>query len=424
MSDPLFDQLKEAAQSAMQSNNIEDGMKHLANAFSLFSQETNKLKQAYFRLQNRFKDVNIDLEKANVELISKLTEIKTVSSYLDSILKNISQGILFIDKEGVITTCNDAAADLLKIDIKKILFGNFWSFFQDDFFGFSIREALNFHLSKKTNYLTLTIDGGENRELEISTTFVSNSPKAYQGLIIMLRDITRLQRLQMIASRNDRMKDLGEMAAGVAHEIRNPLGGIRGYAALLYRDLQGSPHLQDMANNIIEGTKTLERLVSNVLHFARPIEIQPQPHDLSSIIREVHKFIKVDPACPENIKIELHLPEEKLEAPIDKQLIRSALLNLISNAFQAIDDDNNGLIIISLMKHMDTYIITVSDNGKGINGNDLEKIFSPFFTTKDRGNGLGLSETYKIIQAHFGNIEVRSQPKIGTTFTITLPLKK
>ena len=423
MSDSLFQQLREAAQSAMKSKSVEDGMKHLAHAFALFSQETNRLKEAYFRLQQRFKDVNVELEKANTQLRNKLTELKTVSSYLDSILKNIAQGIIFIDKEGIITTCNDAAAKLLKIEAEKVLFGNFWSFFQDDFFGFSLRHALNFGLSKKTNYITLAIEGQDNKEMEISTTFVSNSPKAYQGIIIMLRDITRLQRLQMIASRNDRMKELGEMAASVAHEIRNPLGGIRGYASLLYRDLKGSAHLQEMAYHIIEGTKALERLVSNVLHFSRPIEIQPEPHDLGLLIKEVYKFIKVDPACPENVKIDLHLPQEKFEAPIDKQLIRSALLNLISNAFQAIDEES-GIITIALMKRMDSYIITISDNGMGIEPNDLEKIFSPFFTTKDGGNGLGLSETHKIIQAHFGNIDVRSQPKVGTTFTITLPLKK
>jgi len=423
MSDSLFTQLREAAQSAMKSKSVEDGMKHLAHAFALFSQETNKLKEAYFRLQQRFQSVNTELEKTNSQLRQKLTELKTVSSYLDSILKNMSQGIIFIDKEGIVTTCNDAAAKLLKVDGEKLLFSNFWSFFQDDFFGFSLREALNFGLSKKTNYITLAVDGQDNKEIEISTSFVSNSPKAYQGIIIMLRDITRLQRLQTIASRNDRMKDLGEMAASVAHEIRNPLGGIRGYASLLFRDLQDSPHLREMAHHIIEGTKALERLVSNVLHFSRPIEIQPEPHDLVALIKEVYKFIKVDPACPENIKIELHLPQEKFEAPIDKQMIRSALLNLISNAFQAIEE-NEGFITIALMKRLDSYIITISDNGKGIEPHELEKIFSPFFTTKDGGNGLGLSETYKIIQAHFGNIDVRSQPKVGTTFTITLPLKK
>ena len=116
----------------------------------------------------------------------------------------------------------------------------------------------------------------------------------------------------------------------------------------------------DLAHHIIEGTKALERLVSNVLHFSRPIEIQPEPHDLAHLIREVYKFIKVDPACPENVKIELHLPQEKFEAPIDKQLIRSALLNLISNAFQAIEE-NEGIITIALMKRMDSYIITISD---------------------------------------------------------------
>lgn len=423
MPDSLLNQLREAAQKAMQSKNVDEGMKHLAEAFSLFSQETQHLKEAYFRLQERFEQVQATLEKTNNSLREKVTEVKTVSSYLHNILTHMNQGILFIDAEGIITTYNKAAATILGKDEKKILYSNYWNIFDDNFFGFSVRQALNFGLSRKVNYISLSDEIGETKQIEVSATFVSDSPKEYNGLILLLKDITRLQRLQMLANLNDRMKELGEMAATVAHEIRNPLGGIRGYASLLVRDLESEPHLKEMAEQIIEGTKALERLVSNVLHFSRPLEMQLECEDLAFLVKEIVKFIKIDPSCPSHIVFDLHLPKEKFEVPVDRQLFRSAILNLLVNAFQAIEDEN-GKITISLIKNNDFAILSIADTGKGIPAKDLEKIFSPFFTTKEKGTGLGLSETYKIIQAHFGTIDVRSQPRVGTTFTITLPLKK
>ncbi len=128
--------------------------------------------------------------------------------------------------------------------------------------------------------------------MEISTSFVYDGPKLYHGMILLLRDIGEKQKLQNIAGRNDRMKELGELAATVAHEIRNPLGGIRGYASLLMRDLEESPHLQEMAGYIIEGTKALEKMVSAVLHY---LETDPNPaangrdRAISKADREIHQ---------------------------------------------------------------------------------------------------------------------------------------
>ena len=116
------------------------------------------------------------------------------------------------------------------------------------------------------------------------------------------------------------------------------------------------------------------------------------------------------------------MPETSFFIPADKELIKSAVLNLIVNAFQAMDD--NGILSICVIKNGNLCIISITDTGEGIEENDLENIFSPFFTTKQNGNGLGLSQANKIIQAHFGQIEIRSQINKGTTFTITLPIKR
>ncbi len=418
MSESLLSQLRDVANKALQCEKVEEGMKYLAKAFSLFSEETESLKQGYGRLKERFEAVGIELENTNRELRKKIKELDSVSSYLDNILKNISEGILFIDENGIITTYNSEAEEILEKSSEELLFQSFWNSFPDDFFGFSLKATLRLKLSHKLNYLNLK---GKNKQktVEIACSFAQDAPN---GLIIVLKDVTEMQALQKIASRNDRMKELGEMAATVAHEIRNPLGGIRGYASLLYRDLESAKHLQEMASYIIDGTKALERLVNNVLHFSRPIEVKKQATDICLLLKELYKFVKVDPTFPSSVIFECHIPKDDIFASVDKELFRSAILNLIVNGCQAIE--NSGKVTLSLLKNNNTCMINVSDTGSGIASSDLEKIFTPFFTTKERGNGLGLAETFKIIQAHGGTIDVRSVVDSGTTFTINLPLTK
>ncbi len=406
MSDHILQQLQLSADSALKSQTVQEGVQHLSRAFALFSEEAARLKIAYSKLQERF-------ETVNQELGLKAANLTRVTGYLNNILKNISDAILFIDLEGTVTMFNDAAQNLLKIKSEQALFKKFWETFQDETFGFSMREALKFGISHKLLY---------QKDREISTTFVYEGPKVYHGMILVLRDISEKQKLQLIANRNDRMKELGQMAATVAHEIRNPLGGIRGYASLLYRDLKEEQNLQEMAGYIIEGTKSLEKIVSAILHYSKPIQIQPRTLDLGAFLKQIGKFIKVDPAFPSNVKLGMHIPDSPLLAPFDPEALKSAMLNLIFNAFQAMP--HGGELLISLLKMDSLCQISVADTGVGIEADQLNHLFSPFYTTKMGGNGLGLVETQKIIQAHFGEIHVRSQMGKGTTFTITLPLKR
>lgn len=406
MSDHILQQLQLSADSALKSQTVQEGVQHLSRAFALFSEEAARLKIAYSKLQERF-------ETVNQELGLKAANLTRVTGYLNNILKNISDAILFIDLEGTVTMFNDAAQNLLKIKPEQLLFKKFWETFQDETFGFSMREALKFGISHKLLY---------QKDREISTTFVYEGPKVYHGMILVLRDISEKQKLQLIANRNDRMKELGQMAATVAHEIRNPLGGIRGYASLLYRDLKEEQNLQEMAGYIIEGTKSLEKIVSAILHYSKPIQIQPRTLDLGAFLKQIGKFIKVDPAFPSNVKLGMHIPDSPLLAPFDPEALKSAMLNLIFNAFQAMP--HGGELLISLLKMDSLCQISVADTGVGIEADQLNHLFSPFYTTKMGGNGLGLVETQKIIQAHFGEIHVRSQMGKGTTFTITLPLKR
>lgn len=422
MSEPLNLQLQEVVLRALKSENLEEGMKHLAHAFSLFSEETNRLKASYERLCERFEMVNSELEIANSSLRTKNKELRLITNYLDNLLKKISQGIIFIDSGGTITTYNEEAQKILKKDEKDVLFREYKDIFEDEFFGFSMSKAFKNKISFDANIIKLNFPNDETKEIELSSTYINESKSPYEGMIVIFRDITKIQKLQIAANRNDRLKELGEMAARVAHEIRNPLGGIRGFAALLYRDLQQSKHLQEMAGHILEGSKTLERLVNNVLHYSRPVEIKPATVDICRSIKEIADFARADPNFSKEVELQCHIPNDKIYVSIDKGLFHSAILNIVINAYQSIE--SKGTITLCILQNNDNCVISISDTGYGIEAKDMEKIFTPFFTTKERGNGLGLSEAYKIVQAHLGTIDVRSRPNFGTTFTINIPLSK
>ncbi len=349
-----------------------------------------------------------------------------LAQYLHSLLNHIPQGILFIDLEGIVTTYNPAAQALLERDPLDVLFNSYWTFFEDDLFGFSMRAALKRPFSQ-TSFIPLVSPSGIKRELEIQTRAIlqdrtASQEDSTQGLIVIMRDLTEIQRLESIANRNSRMEELGRMAAMIAHEIRNPLGGIKGFASLLHRDLKKDPHLQQLAASIVEGTDSLNQLVTNILDYSRPIEAHLEPCDLIQLIQELMEQIHADKSIKENIGVDRTFSHPSVICYVDPPLFKSALLNLILNGIQAMPEGGN--LILALSQEMDSVTLKISDTGKGIPPCDLDKIFSPFFTTKTQGTGLGLPEALKMIQAHGGTIEVESQVGKGSTFTVTIPYHK
>lgn len=339
----------------------------------------------------------------------------SLAHFLQNILQFIHDGVLFVNLEGHLLMANNAARKILSHPLPESPSTRFIEMFPDEYFGFSMKEALQFGISHKLIYRSYP-----QLDLEITTSFWSQGPKPYHGLLIFLTDLTEKRRYQAIIHRDERLKKLGEMIHAITHEIRNPLGGIRGYASLLYRDLSNQKPLQEMALYITDAAKALERLVSKVLQYARPMSLQIQSVEMGQFLRQLVKFMKADPACPKCVQWELHIPETPIVAPIDSDLLKSALLNLILNAFQAMP--LGGRLSLSLLKMGSCYQIAISDTGIGMNDEQLQRIFSPYFTTKEKGNGLGLVEVQKIVQAHYGTIHVRSFVSKGTAFTLTLPL--
>jgi signal transduction histidine kinase len=400
----------------------------LVKACELFTLEAEKLEKAYQELRDHFHEVNLELARSNAKLNAKVLELDALTTYLNSILNDMTQGLIFIDLKGKVTTYNKAAELILAIPTQDILFQSFWEHFSDDLFGFSLKNVLSQKQAPLLSYIRWKNPQKKAKELEVHCSFMlrpvqenTKEIETLQGMIILLRDITDIRQLQRIAQRNDRMKELGEMAAMVAHEIRNPIGGIKGFASLLKRDLAAQPHMLEMAQSIIEGTDDLNRLVTQILNFSRPLETDIRKTNLIALIHDLVHSLQTDANFNPHNVIRMSHHVDPLIISIDPLLIKSALLNLIVNGLEAMS--NGGVLSIKTYPEDDHVTIEVTDTGSGISSENLSKLFSPFFTTKDKGNGFGLTDVLKIVQAHEGTIEVHSEVDKGTSFIIKIPLK-
>ena len=401
-------------------------------ALKQFSLESERLDWIYQSLEKRFDSIQKSLNESQLHLSARLAELNFINIYFKKILDHISQGILFINSQGIVTTYSRAAQNILGVEEKKLLFHPFHPLFSDDFFGFSLTNALQTQISPKMSHIKWQKSLEEELQLEIETTFVFDvTPFAIDsfcvkqsfshGLLIIIRDVTEMRRLQLVVNRHDVLKELGEMAAHLAHEIRNPLGGIKGFASLLYQDLQNQPNLQPLAAQILQGTDSLNHLVTTILNYTRIPELSLEETELIGFFQALKQWIEADPAWNQQINFTVHCEENQLIASIDRSLFKSAMLNLIINASQAISE--KGSIYIEIKKQESNALIAISDTGCGINPANLSKIFSPFFTTKARGTGLGLAEVHKVIQTHAGEITVNSKLGEGSCFRVKIPLK-
>lgn len=373
-------------------------------------------------IRNEKMSLEATVLKLMQDLQEKSKQLDRVTYYLDSIVKNINEGLIFVNHAGIITTFNSAAEKILGLKQKDVLFIAFGEKFSDTAFGFSLSKALKKLDCPGISYSKYIFKGKVEKELEISTSPVYRRGRVQQGIILVVRDITRQRQLMKIEQQNRRMQELGQIAATVAHEIRNPLGGIEGFASLLQKDLEKEhPEWSKMAGYIIEGSKTISRLVENVLRSARPLSPQPIEFNIVDLVEEIQRHIEIDPGFSKDIQLRYQPYEPHLTVFADRAMVGSVMLNLIRNAYQAI----NGVGSIQITTFMKDHnlVLTIKDTGPGIPQENLDRIFSPFFTTKEKGNGLGLYETYRIIQSHNGQIEIKSSADYGTLFIITLPIK-
>jgi signal transduction histidine kinase len=234
------------------------------------------------------------------------------------------------------------------------------------------------------------------------------------GVIVSFSDLTEVKRLQEQVELRERLTALGEMSAGIAHELRNPMAVISGYLTLLAK--KNDPSGQETIRSITSEINGMNRIIGDLLTFARPASLNRVKVNIKEMITSC--LAAVLQAKGESSSIETTLKLAEVEVSVDEVLMRQAFSNILQNAVEAMPD--GGTLTIEAQTNRDLKI-TVRDTGTGISSDNLKKIFLPFYTLKDTGVGMGLALVHKIVTSHGGRIEVKSREGQGTEFMVTLP---
>jgi signal transduction histidine kinase len=264
---------------------------------------------------------------------------------------------------------------------------------------------------------------------------VSDECGCVEGAALLFKDLTRVDQLEERERLRDRLAALGEMAAAIAHEVKNPLAGIEVLAGLLKRRIPDVPDAQGLLNDIIHEAKMANAIVIEVLEFVRPIRLQREPVILPQIINDA-LYMAESLATRGEVVVSTHLANSLPDVDGDAQQLRQLFTNLITNAFEALG--GAGAIAITATHRPGdadpvagegapaspgVIEIDIQDDGPGVPSDICDRIFSPFFTTKPRGSGLGLAIVRKIVDAHDGRIDLRVGTQGGTLFRIALPVE-
>ena len=349
-------------------------------------------------------------------------EIVDLKNFNESILQSIESGIITTDLDGMITFVNAGAERILSLDGEDVLNKPVANIIPNEQLQRLLDKTSGTKAKDSPREIELTVKGERKVSLEFNVTTRKEDGDKQAGSIISLRDITRLKQMQSEIIRMDRLASLGVLASGIAHEIKNPLAGIKTLAQACNEEFEPHDSRQEYLERIIRQVNRLDKLLKTFFAYARPKPPVRNHHSLEQILQEVVSLLqkRMDTSnILYNEDFEANLPK----IWVDSHQMQQVFLNLILNALDSMENGGNLSIIAKNRNgHENSISVLVQDTGSGIPKNKLETIFDPFYTTKSNGLGLGLSIVYRIIQEHDGTISVTSQENKGTTFNLTLPV--
>jgi len=359
----------------------------------------------FHELVSKLKDKERELEVLRQKAEDRAI---TIEGYNENILQSVPSGVMSFDEGIRIMKVNLAAEKILEVKGEMIV-----GRYHTDVLNKPITDLLNDRKVIERGEISYITPSGKKIWLGLTLSPLKDSAGRTIGQILIFTDLTQLKAFESQMELRARLSSLGELSAGIAHELRNPLGVIAGYTKLLSKKLDSSltPTVDAISREII----VMDRIISDFLSFAKPAELNISDIDLKTIIENC-----VTAVTGERGNIKLNLDINGL--PIikgDEVFLRQAFTNLIQNAVEAMPQ--GGKLAINASSKGDFLDVAISDAGHGIAENIMDKIFLPFFTTKENGTGLGLAIVHKIVVSHGGNISVESSEK-GTTFRIRFHL--
>jgi PAS domain S-box-containing protein len=394
-------------------------LEKIAESFATAGKPYRAAGDSYIKLESEYKDINSRLARVNEMLRNSLMERNRLAHFLNNILESLDSGVIVTDPSGSINVFNAAAEKLLGVKTAKALGQKYKSLLP---LGADVeRRALGLGEGERiSGEIAVESSPGKKVHAAYSIGKLKRSggdEKA--GLVIILYNLTEIRILEDNLKRVSALAGLGEMAATVAHEIRNPLSGISGFTALLLRDLPADSEGHRLVEKISEGIESLDATVESLLAYTRSVYPDIEDVDVVSVVKGAVADLKAgqDSSGP---AIEIKTASRRLDVRLDPRLFRMVVTNLLKNALQANPD--GGKIRVKLGKPRGGgFKMVVEDDGPGIPGEALEKIFTPFYTTKATGTGLGLATVKKLTELHGGRVLAENRPSGGAAFVVEIP---
>lgn len=278
-----------------------------------------------------------------------------------------------------------------------------------------LQQTLDTGRPAEADYSLVDPDG-RMRHFRVRTVPIRAASGALSCVVRIKRDVTRRTLMEQKLQQSEKMAAIGELSTYIAHEIRNPLFAIAGFANSLLRSPALDASAREKAEIIGRESRRLEGILKSILNFARPMDAAPGEMDLNAVVRDTVAFLRL--GCADNLCIELDLAPDLPLARGVPDLLKQCLVNLVKNGLEAMPD--GGRLTVSTRLERDMAALAVSDTGPGIPPENLEKVFNPFFSTKDQGAGLGLAMTKKIVEQAGGRVLITSPPGKGATVTLLL----
>jgi two-component system sensor histidine kinase PilS (NtrC family) len=381
-------------------------------------------------------------KKSRIQLQEKQVDLENLEALNENIIQSINSGLLTLDLDRRVITFNQAAQEITGLSLSQVYMKHVEEVFPDiEPFVSSDMTDMSNKLRNPRFEMSFTRDDEKVLHLGFSLSCLRDKNGNEIGNILGFQDLTSLKEMQDSIQRMDRLAAVGRLAAGIAHEVRNPLASISGSVQVLRKSLNPNDADRQLMDIIVRESDNLSSLISDFTQFAWPGIKEKEQLKLKFIVDEVIDIFKNSPECKNILNVNQDIKDD-IFINANYQQFKQVLWNLMINASQAIHNDR-GEISISARVQKDDFQpivgsnhfqrenqnntpsswveIQVKDTGCGIDKSDIGRIFDPFYTTKDRGIGLGLSIVHKIIQEHGGSISVESEKGEGTTFTVYLP---
>jgi two-component system sensor histidine kinase PilS (NtrC family) len=366
---------------------------------------------------------------AEGRLATSAQDLRELHSLHERTVASLTSGLVTVDPNGLVMSCNPEGTQILGRGRQSI-----------------VGEPLERLVPGVTALIeqgapvlrrgrvALALPGGEQRHLGVAASVLNDSAGAAAGHVVIFQDVTEVVALERALVQRERLAAVGELAAGVAHEVRNPLAAISGCVEMLRalnRERSGDLEQERLMATVLREIERLDALISDFLLFARPAPPKLEAVGLHALLCEVAEMCRA--ACPPGLVVRVEVPET-LSVEADPKQLRQVIWNLVRNAVEAVGERGEIRLAAEPQASAATHrsgsasgrggvAIVVADDGPGIEPAAIERIFDPFFTTKPAGTGLGLATVHRIVSAHGGSVQVESTPGAGTRFRVLLPAK-